>query len=285
MHKREIEAYLSDPHKKAADLREAYEIAKDPEEWNEEQNKIVRKAEAKGEDEEEEDMLEEEEEAEEKPAKKRKVSQSDGHVKKAKVSSSSSNKKPTSAKTSVPRKSVGTEEADGEDGEHLDPETKKVRSWRHSLQRGFLSKDRSINPDDMDGLNKTMELVEEYDGITRDILRLTKIGKVMRRIIQLEDIPRESEFKFKERAEKLCDEWAVSTFIDVIRSKRLEILTVIPTSRMSLQQMALHLLPKQLRVSQMEQLPHRVHSKKSQQVFLLHQQQQTKAFFLMLSNA
>lgn len=215
LQRREIEAYLSDPHKKAADLREAYEIAKDPEDWNEKQNKIVRKAEAKGgddNDDEADEEEEEEEEEEEKPVKKRKASQSDGHIKKPKVNSSSSSKKATPAKNSATRKSVGTEEAEGDDGENLDPETKKVRSWRHSLQRGFLSKDRSINPDDMGHLNKTMELVEEYDGITRDILRLTKIGKVMRRIIVLEGIPREDEFKFKERAEKLCDKWAVSIF-------------------------------------------------------------------------
>jgi len=61
-------------------------------------------------------------------------------------------------------------------------------------------------------MHKTMQQVEEYEGITADILRNTKIGKVMRRIIALGDIPRDDEFKFKERAEKLCDKWTVSLF-------------------------------------------------------------------------
>jgi hypothetical protein len=61
-------------------------------------------------------------------------------------------------------------------------------------------------------MHKTMEQVEEYNGITADILRLTKIGKVMRRIIALDDIPQEEEYKFKERAGKLCDKWTVSSF-------------------------------------------------------------------------
>jgi len=71
-----------------------------------------------------------------------------------------------------------------------------------------LNKDGVINPDEMENLNKAMKQVEEYDGITAEVLRLTKIGKVMRRVVQLPSIPRDEEFKFKERAEKLCDNWA-----------------------------------------------------------------------------
>lgn len=92
----------------------------------------------------------------------------------------------------------------------VDPETKKVRGWRHSLQRSFLTKTGAINANDMESMNKTLKMVEEYSGINADVLRTTKIGKVMRRIVQLSDIPRNEEFSFKERAEKLCDKWAVS---------------------------------------------------------------------------
>jgi hypothetical protein len=90
----------------------------------------------------------------------------------------------------------------------VDPETKKVRGWRHSLQRGFLGKEGSINPNALEDLDKTMKQVEGYEGITAEVLRVTKIGKVMRRVVQLPSIPRDDEFKFKERAEKLCEKWA-----------------------------------------------------------------------------
>ena len=203
-------------------MRAAYEIAQSPHDWNDEQNRIVKEAEAIGED--EEDMLEDEDEP---PTKKRKAQGGESQSRKAKGSASAT-RKPASKGSSVPRKSVGTEEAEGEEGERewamcsrrnhgahpalcaVDPETKKVRGWRHSLQRSFLSKDGTINPDDMDHMNKTLKLVEEYGGITADVLRTTKIGKVMRRIVQLPQIPRDDEFSFKERAEKLCDKWAVS---------------------------------------------------------------------------
>ncbi|UZJ53786.1 hypothetical protein CBS101457_003106 [Exobasidium rhododendri] len=208
LHKREIEAFLSDPHKKGAELREAYLLAKKPDEWNEEQNRIVKEAESKGED--EEDMLEEEEE-DEKPTKKRKSTSGQGASKKVKSSSTGgaskhkASSKPASASAS--RKSEGADEGEGEEAE-LDPETKKVRGWRHSLQRGFLGKEGSINPNGLDELDKTMKQVEGYEGITADVLRVTKIGKVMRRVVQLPSIPRDEEFKFKERAETLCEKWA-----------------------------------------------------------------------------
>jgi predicted RND superfamily exporter protein len=92
----------------------------------------------------------------------------------------------------------------------VNPETRKVRGWRHSLQRLCLSKDKPINPDDMESVQKTLKLVEEYDGITAEVLRLTKIGKVMKRILGLPEIPRNEEFNIRERAEKLCNKWAVS---------------------------------------------------------------------------
>lgn len=132
--KREIEAYLSDPHKKAAELRQAYEIALDPVSWNDEQNDNVRKAEEEGDDEEEEEDMLEEEDEDVQPVKKRKAPAAKPAPKKPKVDQapkvstthartldsplivSVQPKKPTSS-SSAPRKSVGTEEAEGEEVE------------------------------------------------------------------------------------------------------------------------------------------------------------------------
>lgn len=119
LHKREIEAFLSDPHKKGLELREAYEIAKEPEAWNSKQNRIVKEAEARGTD--EEDMLEDDEE-DEQPTKKRKATTNQATAKKAKTSSGGGASKQkaqakSSSTVSAPRKSVGTEEAEGEESE------------------------------------------------------------------------------------------------------------------------------------------------------------------------
>jgi len=49
--------------------------------------------------------------------------------------------------------------------------------------------------------------VESYEGLTIQYLSFSKIGKVMRRIAQLSEIPRDDEFKFKERAMNLVTKW------------------------------------------------------------------------------
>lgn len=75
--KDKIDAFLAGPHRKKGDLRQAYEIARDPTSWNEDQNIIVRNyeqslQEAAEEEEENQDQLEEDDEDEEPSSKKRK---------------------------------------------------------------------------------------------------------------------------------------------------------------------------------------------------------------------
>ena len=51
--------------------------------------------------------------------------------------------------------------------------------------------------------------VESYDKINIQYLQFSKIGKVMRHITVLTDdkVPRDDEFKFRERAKALVDQW------------------------------------------------------------------------------
>ena len=51
--------------------------------------------------------------------------------------------------------------------------------------------------------------VEAYDKINIQYLQFSKIGKVMRHITVLTDdkVPRDDEFKFRERAKALVDQW------------------------------------------------------------------------------
>ena len=92
--------------------------------------------------------------------------------------------------------------------EELDPATRKVREWRHRLQRAFLSKGGVIVARDMDAQDATFKTVEAYTDMTVDQLKSTKIGKVMKRIQQLADIPRDDEFHFRERAGELMKKWS-----------------------------------------------------------------------------
>ena len=92
--------------------------------------------------------------------------------------------------------------------EELDPQTRKVREWRHKLQRAFLAKDGVIRAEDMDAQDATLKIVEAYDDITPEQLKITKIGKVIKRIHQLPEIPRDDEFHFRERAGALMTKWS-----------------------------------------------------------------------------
>ncbi|KAI0674894.1 hypothetical protein C8Q78DRAFT_508117 [Trametes maxima] len=90
-----------------------------------------------------------------------------------------------------------------------DPEALKVREWRHKLQKAFLNNKAAPKEDDMPALDQLFSTVENYENMTIEYLTFSKIGKVMRHIHALSDdkVPRDDEFKFRERAKVLVDKW------------------------------------------------------------------------------
>lgn len=50
--------------------------------------------------------------------------------------------------------------------------------------------------------------LEDYDDITIESLAVTKIGKVLRHIELKDEIPRQEEFRFQERAKLLAERWS-----------------------------------------------------------------------------
>lgn len=62
---------------------------------------------------------------------------------------------------------------------------------------------------DMPTLDALFTTVESYDKISVQYLQFSKIGKVMRHITLLPDdkVPRDDEFKFRDRAKALVDQW------------------------------------------------------------------------------
>ncbi|KAF8602530.1 hypothetical protein BDV93DRAFT_545196 [Ceratobasidium sp. AG-I] len=87
-----------------------------------------------------------------------------------------------------------------------DPEAAKVKEWRHKLQRAFLTKTAPV-PEEMAGLDTVFTTVEQYDKMTVEYLSYSKIGKVMRKIIQLTNIPSDDQYHFRERAQALVTKW------------------------------------------------------------------------------
>ncbi|KDQ07165.1 hypothetical protein BOTBODRAFT_60143 [Botryobasidium botryosum FD-172 SS1] len=91
-----------------------------------------------------------------------------------------------------------------------DPVAQEVKNWRHNLQRAFLTKTSPPQPSDMPSYDQTFSTVESRSHeLTIAYLQFSKIGKVMRKIAALpvSAVPRDDEFKFRERAASLVTLW------------------------------------------------------------------------------
>ncbi|KKA26736.1 hypothetical protein TD95_000874 [Thielaviopsis punctulata] len=91
--------------------------------------------------------------------------------------------------------------------QRLEHTEKQVRFFRHKLQKCLLTHDVEPTADDMPMMNEYLSKLESMIDMDVSIIRATKINKVMKAILKLESIPRDSEFKFKSRAANLLVEW------------------------------------------------------------------------------
>nr|XP_018260871.1 uncharacterized protein I303_06588 [Kwoniella dejecticola CBS 10117]OBR83029.1 hypothetical protein I303_06588 [Kwoniella dejecticola CBS 10117] len=209
----EISSYLAEPHRKATGgLREAYQTAQDPTEWDGQQADI-QQAKEEAENEADEDELEEEDEEEEASgAKKRKRAEPEKKKaggKKAKTAKSKPAAKPKAAASKGSKAPVSkpeNQEAADDDPLASNPECVKVKDWRHKLQRAFLSKSLP-SAEEMPSYDDLFKTIESYEDMTIDALQYSKIGKVMKKIMTLNEIPRNDDFKITDRASKLMHQW------------------------------------------------------------------------------
>lgn len=243
----EIQAYISEPHKKNADLLAGYRIALDPEKWEKERENADLIA-AEQEDNASVDQLDSEQDEDEKKSTKTKKRKrdSDAAVPKPKAKSKAKTEKKTSvkgrkngtrSKEMVESEDDGDQDAEGEGGDvasgakavpplskkakrdkdedvdvrmESDPEARKVREWRHRLQKALLGSKGLPSPDEMPGLDQLFTTVEKYEHPNLiDYLSFSKIGKVMRHIaaLSVEKVPRDEEFHFRTRAKALVEKW------------------------------------------------------------------------------
>lgn len=219
----EIQSYINEPHKRSGDLLAGYKVALDPTEW--EKEKAIEAAEAKEKAEnaqvdelDDEDAQGDEDESEKKAAtksrkRKRELEPAPKKMaaKKAKESTEPSSKKrsvangkeeagPSKKSSPPPTKKAKREEPE-------DPEVAKVKEWRHKLQKAFLNTKVEPKGEDMPACDELFKLLESYNEMTIVHLSQSKIGKVMRHIQNKENIPRDEEFKFRERARALVEKW------------------------------------------------------------------------------
>ncbi|KAG8526937.1 uncharacterized protein KY384_008366 [Bacidia gigantensis] len=84
---------------------------------------------------------------------------------------------------------------------------KKVLYFRHKLQRGFLSRDTVPKAEEMKSMSDFLSDLEALPDLEGSIIRTTKIHKVLKQMIKLENIPLEEEHKFKDRSAALLTIW------------------------------------------------------------------------------
>ncbi|EPQ56881.1 Tudor/PWWP/MBT [Gloeophyllum trabeum ATCC 11539] len=250
LQKHEIEAYISEPHKKSGDLLIGYKTALNPEKWEEERENAraeYEQYEAEAEVDQLESEVGEDEDGEKKPKPKKRKREMETPAKskakskaKKEPSETPAKKKATGGRKKNGTKSNAMVESEDEGGADADahasrgkeesapptkrskreedeadsaltndPEATKVKDWRHKLQKAFLNTKATPKPEEMPDLDKLFTTVETYDNMTLEYLQFSKIGKVMRHIhaLKTEQVPRDDEFKFRERAKVLVDKW------------------------------------------------------------------------------
>lgn len=59
----------------------------------------------------------------------------------------------------------------------------------------------------MEILEEHLRALEQYENLEPQIIKETKVNKLLKVIIKAPNIPRDAEFKFKERCQKLLNTW------------------------------------------------------------------------------
>lgn len=78
---------------------------------------------------------------------------------------------------------------------------------RHKLQKGFISREVPPKEDEMDSMATFFDKLEKHTDLEVSIIRSTKINKVLKMIVKLSTIPRDEEFKFRERSMNILSSW------------------------------------------------------------------------------
>ncbi|XP_014558455.1 hypothetical protein COCVIDRAFT_94412 [Bipolaris victoriae FI3] len=105
------------------------------------------------------------------------------------------------AEPAAPEEPAMTEE------EWLQKREKQVLYLRHRLQKGFLSRDQAPKDEDMTSMSEYLKQLEAHADLEAEVIKKTKVHKVLRAIIKLESIPMEEEFAFKKRSTELLTKW------------------------------------------------------------------------------
>jgi len=78
---------------------------------------------------------------------------------------------------------------------------------RHKLQKGFLSPGQAPKEEEMSSMSHYIRKLETYVDLEADIIRATKIHKVLKAVIKLYSIPKDEEYDFRGRSINILGKW------------------------------------------------------------------------------
>jgi len=91
--------------------------------------------------------------------------------------------------------------------ERLDQRKKAIYYVRYRLQKAFVFPGQAPKEEDMPAMSELFSQLEKYDDLQPEIIKNTKIHKVLKAITLLDSIPKNEEFGFKWRSAKLLEIW------------------------------------------------------------------------------
>jgi len=117
--------------------------------------------------------------------------------------------------TTKPKKKVAAPKPEPEDEakpemteeQKLAQREKAILYLRHRLQKGFVSRDQAPQETEMAGMADFFTQLEAYEDLEGEIIRNTKIHKVLKAIVKLASVPKDDEFNFKKRSSALLEVW------------------------------------------------------------------------------
>ncbi|KAH3989412.1 hypothetical protein HBI56_093920 [Parastagonospora nodorum] len=156
--------------------------------------------------------------------KRKKGEESDGEndkpAKTPKTKLKLTTKTPKDASTAKPKKETKSKKKASEEAESAQPEEpplteeerlakreKQILYLRHRLQKGFLSRDQAPKDEDMANMSDYLKQLELHDDLEAEVIKKTKVHKVLKAIIKLNSIPKEEEYSFKQRSGELLTKW------------------------------------------------------------------------------
>lgn len=91
--------------------------------------------------------------------------------------------------------------------EKYERKKKEVLFLRHKLQKGLLTRDQQPKEEEMKMMSDYLTKLEGFPDLETEIIRITKINKVLKAMLKLDHIPKEEEFTFKPRSQVLLEKW------------------------------------------------------------------------------